>query len=1214
QLRTARLFKQQKFNLLREENEGYTALATEIMINLGPATLPQESPQQRNARAAHVINNVQALIGYFDLDANRVLDVILDLFSSNVVRHCPFFLALIAASPWGKDCTPPASAPSSSTSSTSSFAGVNLDLTGDTGNRICAQLLGFKFAHYCHPDTRELCSDDLYLMTAILIRAGFVRFVDIYPHLAPDHEGMLKLHAKHRQALTAKVSSARANALSMAAPLTDDTDSSAGKSDAAKAAAQAPARDLPNQVVGLLRAMLAIGDLRHSLFVLTRYPWLCAAYNEVADPFLRLLRVILEPAYREIALARTNVAISNASLAQPRLRWDPKHARVVPPGPRSLSITRRVPEPMPSANLQSIFFYPDWTTGLPLCRNVSDVQTIFVPLLKILGAGLARAPALLQKVCRLTRVGLRLALNSDDEARRDDWLNVLRYHLLPALSLSPSNSGVLAEIWVLVRMLPYEQRFSLYGQWKTDLYQMPELRAAQAETEKEAKGILKRISKDNVKQSGRNLAKASHSNPTIFFTVALNQVQAYDNLIQPLVESAKYLSNFEYDIFAFNLVDALSNPEKERTKQDGTNISLWLKSLASFSGTLFRRYAMMDCTPILQYLVNQLKANNSKDLVIVSELVTKMSGIEPLANLADAQIAALTGGRNLHMEAMMAANALTGSKERLAYRRSGQRLLQALVESRLAVPLLILIAQQRQACIHLVPESEAHLKYLGNLYDSCQEVLLQYVEFLYNHLDTAEYAAQMPSLHDLCSRFGIEPAIAFYISRPKLVHNMKQIEATEAAEKLRAELTAASKNKVKKAEEDSDAAIAMEQDDATTSTGPAAPVTVSEDGEDVEMADADTNTAVVKKEETNANGVVAEPNGIAETPQPETSSAGTTSPWHSGLAAAIDAAKEMLPEAAHSTVGVHFYVTFWQLSLADVSVPIERYQQETKRLQQLIRETPLEEPRQRLQDTAAQLNTEMKEQMKSHEVTRKRLVVEKDHWFDDRADRGSCSQHMIQYCLFPRALLSPTDAILAGKFIRLAHSLGARNFSSLTVYDKIFTDAIAAVVSSSTENEARNYSRFLFTILSDLSAWHKSADAYNKDAIGQNLPGFQMRWHSRHGGEDIPAADLLTWEQFRQVYAKWQDCLQTAFRSCLSSGEYMRIRNAIVIMTRIAPFYPLIETHGTGITAIVDKLAANEQRGDLKILAQGLAATLKAHKKGWMSTQQARKVPTAPAA
>ncbi|KAJ9475637.1 THO complex subunit 2 [Pseudozyma hubeiensis] len=1259
QIRTARLFKQQKFNLLREENEGYTALVTEIVTNLGPAIAParchqhgghgsigspaifncdsvtvveQESPDARNRRAARVMNNIQALIGYFDLDANRVLDVILDLFAAEVMRHYPFFLALLAESPWAN-----AASSSSTPSSTSDdgpeniFGGVDLKLSSDSGDRICAQLLGFKFAHYCHPDTKELTPDEMYFLAALLIKYGIVRLADLYPHLSPNEQEMNKLHAKHRQAMAAKVSSARANALSMAAPLTDDADPSSTRKDSSKAAAEAAPKEPPYQTVGLLRAFLALGDLRHALFILTRYPWLCSAFDEIADPFIRLLKVIVQPAYDEISYARMNPVLASATVATPRPRWDTKQQQAVLPTVKSLILTRKVPEPIPSLNCQQVFFYPHWANSLPSCRSLDDVVHVFLPLLKVLGVSLWRDAALLQKVCRLTKVGFRLAnaaatanasradddFDNFDEPRQDDesqvWYDVLRYHLLPALSLSPSNSGIVDEIWMLVRILPYQKRFSLYGQWKNDLYQLPELRAAQASTEKEAKGILKRISKDNIKQSGRNLAKASHSNPTVFFTVALNQVQAYDNLIQPLVESAKYLSQFEYDIFSFNLVDALSNPEKERTKQDGTNISLWLKSLAAFCGTLFRRYAMMDCTPILQYLVNQLKANNSKDLVIMSELITKMSGIEPLANLADAQIAALTGGRHLHMEAMMAANALTGSKERIAYRRSGQRLLSALIESKLSVPLLILVAQQRQACIHLVPESEAHLKYLGNLYDSCQEVLLQYVEFLFNHLETADYASLVPSLQQLCVRFGIEPAMAFYIARPKLVHSMKQVEAAEAAERLRAELTA-SRAKAKAAEDDKAASDEAQQGALKSQEGSAAATDAVKDG-DVEMEDAEASKIEVQESAISNvgdnNTVAPAPNEAATVDQDKTLSP-TPEPWHKGLLGAIAAAKDMLPTPAHSSLGVHFYVSYWQLSLADISVPIERYQQEVKRLNALIRETNVEEQRKRLQDTISQLNAEMKEQMKSHEVTRKRLMAEKDHWFGDGADRGAIVAHLIQYCLFPRALLSPTDAILAGKFIRTAHNLGTRNFSSLTAYDKIFVDHIAAVIFSCTENEARNYSRFLYTVLSDISPWHRQAETYAKEAIGQKLPGFQMRWQNRHGGEDIPPADLLSWEKFRSIFCKWQDCLQRAFASCLSSKEYMRIRNAIIVMTRISPFYPLIEAHGAEISALVESLAANEQRGDLKILAQGLLATLKARKKSWIPLHQARTVPQPP--
>lgn len=79
---TAVLFKQQKFNLLREETEGYSKLAV-ILGSLPMPSAPSSSSSATasataGAGAAEVgadvsryINQVLALIGHFDLDANR---------------------------------------------------------------------------------------------------------------------------------------------------------------------------------------------------------------------------------------------------------------------------------------------------------------------------------------------------------------------------------------------------------------------------------------------------------------------------------------------------------------------------------------------------------------------------------------------------------------------------------------------------------------------------------------------------------------------------------------------------------------------------------------------------------------------------------------------------------------------------------------------------------------------------------------------------------------------------------------------------------------------------------------------------------------------------------------------------------------------------------------------------------------------------------------
>ena len=75
---TSVLFKQQKFNLLREETEGYSKLA--VILGSMPMPTPPSSSSSSSAGASSAevgsdvsryINQVLALIGHFDLDANR---------------------------------------------------------------------------------------------------------------------------------------------------------------------------------------------------------------------------------------------------------------------------------------------------------------------------------------------------------------------------------------------------------------------------------------------------------------------------------------------------------------------------------------------------------------------------------------------------------------------------------------------------------------------------------------------------------------------------------------------------------------------------------------------------------------------------------------------------------------------------------------------------------------------------------------------------------------------------------------------------------------------------------------------------------------------------------------------------------------------------------------------------------------------------------------
>lgn len=78
---------------------------------------------------------------------------------------------------------------------------------------------------------------------------------------------------------------------------------------------------------------------------------------------------------------------------------------------------------------------------------------------------------------------------------------------------------------------------------------------------------------------------------------------------------------------------------------------MWLNSLAIFTGNLFRKHPNVDSTGLLAYLVSQLKDGNPFDLVILKELITKMSGVEQLMEgNSDMQLEAMSGGETLRLE------------------------------------------------------------------------------------------------------------------------------------------------------------------------------------------------------------------------------------------------------------------------------------------------------------------------------------------------------------------------------------------------------------------------------------------------------------------------------------------------------------------------------------------------------------------------------------
>ncbi|OTA07563.1 hypothetical protein A9Z42_0084640 [Trichoderma parareesei] len=87
------LYRQANYNLLREETEGYSKLVTEIFTT---SSIPSPSPDL----AEQTFERVKALIGTFDLDVGRVLDVTLDVAAAVLIKQFKFFVKFLRISSW----------------------------------------------------------------------------------------------------------------------------------------------------------------------------------------------------------------------------------------------------------------------------------------------------------------------------------------------------------------------------------------------------------------------------------------------------------------------------------------------------------------------------------------------------------------------------------------------------------------------------------------------------------------------------------------------------------------------------------------------------------------------------------------------------------------------------------------------------------------------------------------------------------------------------------------------------------------------------------------------------------------------------------------------------------------------------------------------------------------------------------------------------------
>jgi hypothetical protein len=174
-------------------------------------------------------------------------------------------------------------------------------------------------------------------------------------------------------------------------------------------------------------------------------------------------------------------------------------------------------------------------------------------------------------------------------------------------------------------------------------------------------------------------------------------------------------------------------------------------------------------------------------------------------------------------------------------------------------------------------------------------------------------------------------------------------------------------------------------------------------------------------------------------------------------------------------------------------------------------------------------------------------------------------------------------------------------FFCFLFFFKIFSD-ISYSIASLTDNEARRYGRFFLGLLETVMAWHSEQTVFENECAQH--PGFLTVFRNAASASAAGSVtgsnkqEQLDYENFRHVCHKWHYKLTKSFTVCLESEDYIQMRNALIVLTKIAPQFPKINTFSMALEKRIEKIKSIEKdkRQDIYTLAVVYSGLLKQKK------------------
>lgn len=268
----------------------------------------------------------------------------------------------------------------------------------------------------------------------------------------------------------------------------------------------------------------------------------------------------------------------------------------------------------------------------------------------------------------------------------------------------------------------------------------------------------------------------------------------------------------------------------------------------------------------------------------------------------------------------------------------------------------------------------------------------------------------------------------------------------------------------------------------------------------------------------------------------------------------------VFPDIDFTHLSRDLFLTFWKLSLYDIFLEKSLYDELKNKLESLERKETNSRKKALINNKIKKILVSFISHQRTFKQTSSLLKEKVKSWleiFDTQK-----IQSLLQYAIIPRVLFSPSDAIYSAIFILQVFEIK----ETIMIFNALIqSNILETLLFSCTSAEAGNLGMFFFTMLDSIEKERKNN-----------------------------SADTVSYK--RQIY-ELQTSIVRQIINCLSSKNYMSIRNGIEFMKHLSLIFPVVDNHLTILIILLEENLLSEKREDIMLPTNALLGHLRARLK-----------------